>query len=132
MDNREVEWEELVSSNALLTKLSAAFRQISGCPNRYPEEYRKELLRLRARYDKRVVNGNFSNKPSRRSFARDPSTWCVESEDDADDFMPPSSKGKGDASSKGKGAASPKGKGAASSQGKGAASADAEGCVDGR
>ena len=116
VENREVEFEELISSHALLTELSAAFRRINGCPNRYPEECRKELLRLRARYEKRVVNGNFSNEASRRSFARFPSSWCIESEDDEDDFMPPSSKGKG----------------AASSKGKGAASADAGGCVDGR
>ena len=45
LDNKEVEWEELKSSDALLTKLAAAFRQINGCPNRYPEECRKELLR---------------------------------------------------------------------------------------
>ena len=124
VDNREVEWEELISSNVLLTKLSTAFRQINGCPNRYPEECRKELLRLRARYEKRVVNANFSNEAARRSFARFPSTWCIESEDDEDDFMPPTSKANS--------ATSAKEKTAESSKGKGAASADAGGCVDGR
>ena len=122
--NKEVEFEELVSSHALLTELSAAFRRINGCPNRYPEECRKELLRLRVRYEKRVVNGNFSNEASRRSFARFPSTWCIESEDDEDDFMPPTSKAKS--------ATSAKEKSAESSKGKGAASTDAGGCVDGR
>ena len=124
--------EELISSDALLTKLAAAFRQINGCPNRYPEECRKELLRLRARFEKRVVNGKFRNEESRRWFTRYPSTWVAESEDDEDDFMPPSSKGKSGTSSKGKSGASSEGKGVESLKGKGAASADAGGCVDGR
>ena len=45
---------------------------------------------MRARYEKRVVNGKFKNEASRQWFARNPYTWMAESEDDDDDFMPPS------------------------------------------
>ena len=110
------------------------------------EEVREELLRLHARWKKKVPT--FKTEKTMRWAESNPVDWVEESEDEDDIVMPPSSKGKGAASSKrkgaasskgkgaasskGKGAASPKGKGAASSKGKGAASTDAGGCVDGR
>src|SRR5664279_4435566 len=124
VDNKEVQWEELISSDTLLTEVGASLRR-HGWPNRYPQECRQELLRLRASWEKRVEGGKFRNESGRRWFAKNPTLWMYESEDDDDVFMPIgalSSKGKTAASSKGKGAASSKGKGAVSSKGNGAES----------
>ena len=139
VDGKEVPWEELISSDSLLTEVGAALRRHSW-PNRYPQEIRKELLRLLDRYDKKVVSGKFRNEADRMWFAKNPRTWIDESEDEDDIFMPSgalSSKGKSDASAKGKSVApSSRSKTASSSRSKSVASSksktDVGGCVDGR
>ena len=137
VDNKLVPWDELISYPPHLLELAAAlYRQ--GWPSRTWEEVREELLRLHARWKKKVPT--FKTEKAMRWAESNPYSWVEESEDEDDIFMPPSSKGKGAtsskskgaASSKGRGAASSKSKGAASSKGKGAASTDAGGCVDGR
>ena len=129
VDNKLVPWDELISYPPHLLELAAAlYRQ--GWPSRTCKEVRKELLRLHARWKKKVPT--FKTEKAMRWAESHPFEWVEESEDEDDIFMPPSSKGKGAASSKTKGAASSKGKGAASSKGKGAASTDAGGCVGGR
>ena len=142
VDNKEIPWEELISSDSLLAELAVSFRR-RGWPSRTPQEIRQELLRMRAKYDKKVVLGKFMNEGERLYFSKHPSTWVTESEDEDDIFMPigalsakiksaASSKSKGAASSKGKSAASSKGKSAASSKGKSGASMEPGGCIDGR
>ena len=147
VDSKEVSCEELISSDSLLTEVGAALRR-HGWPKRYPQEIRQELLRLQARYEKRVVNGKFMNESARMWFSRNPHTWIDESEDEDDIFMPRgalSSKGKSDASSsrsktasssRSKSVASPRSKTPSSSRSKSVASSksktDAGGCVDGR
>ena len=138
VDNKEVPWEELISSDSLLAEDGASFRR-RGWPSRSPQEIRQELLRIRARYDKRVVLGKFMNEGERLYFSKHPSLWLNESEDEDDIFMPSgalSSTGKSDASAKGKSVApSSRSKTASSSRSKSAASSksktDAGGCVDG-
>ena len=129
VDNKLVPWDELISYPPHLLELAAALSR-QGWPSRTWEEVREELLRLHARWKKKVPT--FKTEKAMRWAESNPYDWVEESEDEDDIFMPPSSKGKGAASSKSKGAASSKGKGAASSKGKGAASTDAGGCVDGR
>ena len=129
VDNKLVPWDELISYPPHLGELSASLTR-KGWPSRTWKEVREELLRLHARWKKKVPT--FKTEDDMRWAVSHPWEWVEESEDEDDIFMPPSSKGKGAASSKGKGAASSKGKGAASSKGKGAASMDAGGCVDGR
>ena len=121
VDNKLVPWDELISYPPHLLELAAAlYRQ--GWPSRTWEEVREELLRLHARWKKKVPT--FKTEKAMRWAESNPYSWVEESEDEDDIFMPPSSKGKG--------AASSKSKGAASSKGKDAASTDAGGCVDGR
>ena len=121
VDNKLVPWDELISYPPHLLELAAALSR-QGWPSRTWEEVREELLRLHARWKKKVPT--FKTEKAMRWVESNPYSWVEESEDEDDIFMPLSSKGKG--------AAPSKGKGAASSKGKGAASMDAGGCIDGR
>ena len=100
IDNKIVPFEELLSSDTLLTELGAALRR-HGWPSRTPEEIRQELLRLHGRWKKE----KHRSESSWTNAADNPFLWMDESDDDDDIFMP-SSTGKRAASSKGKTAAS--------------------------
>ena len=125
-DNNIVPFEELLSSDTLLTEVGKAVCQ-KGWPWRFPDELRQELLRMHARWKKQ----KFMSEDTRMLVGKAPSSWIDESEDEDDLFMP-SSKPRSVASSKGKSAASTeddddfmpssKAKRAASSKGKKVAS----------
>ena len=109
-DNKIVPFEELLSSDTLLTEVGKALCK-KGWPWRAPDELRQELIRMHARWMKRKPK----SEASRRLAAKNPYCWIDESEDEDDLFMP-SSKPKRTASSKGKNVASSKGKNAASTE----------------
>ena len=122
IDNRIVQWDELISSDTLLNELGHAVTR-SGWPPRTFEEIRKELIRLNGRWEKVGRHLKWG--------VNDTFMWTDDSEDEDDIFMPStktkttaSSKGKTTASSKGKSSASSKGKSSASSKGKSSASTE--------
>jgi hypothetical protein len=112
IDNRIVQWEELLGSDTLLNELGIRLSR-RGWPSRTPKEIRQELVRLHGRWEKKSKKWSES---TRSYMAKDPTWWMDDSEDEDDIFMPPvrgnksassSSKGKNHASSsKGKSAAS--------------------------
>ena len=134
VDGKEVPWEELISSDSLLTEVGAALER-HRWPSRSPQEIRQELLRMQGKWEKL----KFRNESSRAIFANEPYLWIGESEDDDDVFEPTerskraaAAKAKKDAAAKAKSGASTKGKSGESSKGKGGASTEAGGCIDGR
>ena len=159
VDNKLVEWEELISSDSLLTEIDATLWKKGCWLRRTPQEIRAELLRMHERWKK--VKQKSRSEKFLNWLADHPRSWAEESEDVDDIFMPSStakraasSKGKKATSSKGKSgpstddgssedddfmpsstakrATSSKGKRAASSKGKSGPSTEAGGCVDGR
>ena len=134
VDNKLVPWEELISSDSLLTEIDATLVSRSTrlkpyWAHRTPREIRQELLRLHERWKK--VEQSTRDKKFLDWLGDHPSSWVEESEDDDDIFMPSITAKKASAS-KDKRPASSKGKGAASSKGKSGPSTEAGGCVDGR
>lgn len=120
VDNRIVPWDELISSDTLLTELS---HQLYKCnfPLRTSTEIWQELLRLHERWKKHSEGKSESYLQWARKH---PLLWVEEEESNEDIFMPSktgksfsSSKGKSTAPSKGKSTSSSKGKSNSSSQG---------------
>ena len=112
IDNKIVPFEDLVSSDTLLTELGKALRR-HGWPSRTPEEIREELLQLHSRW----MKVKCESEASWRIAASNPYLWMDESEDEDDIFMPSSKGNRAASSSKGKSAASTsKGKRAASTE----------------
>lgn len=113
VDNRIVPWDELISSDTLLTELS---HQLYKCnfPLRTSTEIWQELLRLYERWKKHSEGKSESYLQWARKH---PLLWVEEEESDEDIFMP-SKTGKSSSSSKGKSTAPSKGKSTSSSKGK--------------
>jgi hypothetical protein len=110
IDNRIVQWDELLSSDTLLNELAHALSRC-GWPARTFEEIRKELLRLQGRWKKQQHKGEaFLNGAPEHTYL-----WTQDSEDEDEIFMQ-STKAKCAASSKAKSSASTKGKSAASTE----------------
>ena len=121
VDNKLVPWEELISSDSILTEIDAILWKKHYWPHRTPQEIRQELLRLHERWKK--VKQRSRSEKFINWLADNPSSWAEESEDDDDIFMP---------SITAKRAAASKGKRAASLKGKSSPSTEAGGCMDGR
>lgn len=135
VDNRTVPFEELLSSDTLLTELAHQLSRRHGWPLRTHEEVRQELRRLHARWIH--CRPRWKTECQVRDAIRCPH-WIEESEDDDDVFMPSvtamreaarkeaakkeaakkeaARKGKAPSSSKDKKASSSKGKSAQSSK----------------
>ena len=118
--------DELIESESHLALLGAKLC-IAGYPYRTPNQIRRELIRIRVRFNKKVEKGKFKTQWDLDSYA-EYYHWVDES-DDSDDFMPSSKALKSEGASKGKGKkveSSSKKKSVSSSKGKGtAASTDA-------
>ena len=110
VDNRVVPWDELISSDTLLTELGHALRRC-GWPLRTHAEIRQELLRIHERW-KQQQHKSESYLRGARKF---PYLW-IEEEDDYDDIFMPSITGKSSSSTKGKSTSSSKGKSTSSSR----------------
>ena len=112
-------YDEFLQYDNLLRKVGREFEKYKygdpprGMPPRSPREIRCEIMRLYARFQK-YTDSVYDDEERKRIF-NNPLEWAEEIEDDDDDFMPPSNKGRRSVSSRGKGAASTKVKGAASS-----------------
>src|SRR5664279_2282936 len=74
VDNKIVPFEELLSSDTLLTELGAALRR-HGWPSRTPEEIRQELLKLHGRWKKQ----KYKSESLRSCAANNPFLWMDES-----------------------------------------------------
>jgi hypothetical protein len=111
VDERLVPWEDLISSDTLLTELGHRLRRC-GWPLRNFAEIRQELLRLHERWKKQQCKS--------ASFlewaAKYPHIW-IDKSDDEDDIFMPSTKVKSTSSSKGKSTSSLNGKSTSSSKG---------------
>ena len=123
IENKDVPWDELISSDTVMNELSLALSS-SGWPSRTFQEIRKELLRLNGRWNKI----QHKSESDLKFAAKHPFLWIDDSEDEDDIFMPitkatttASSKGKSSASSKSKSSASTKTKSFESSKGKSSA-----------
>ena len=110
IDNRIVSWDELISSDTILSELGHQLTRF-GWPERTFEEISKELVRLHGRWEKR---GKYMKYGADRPYL-----WMSDSEDEDDAFMPSTkttstSKGKDKTTSSSKG----KDKSTSSSKGK--------------
>ena len=82
-DNNIVPFEELLSSDTLLTQVGKAVCQ-KGWPWRFPDELRQELLRMHARWKKQ----KFMSEDTRELVANAPSSWIDETPSPAPSALP--------------------------------------------